>query len=34
VSGPSALAVETARTAGLQLVGFARDNRLNFYTHD
>ena len=32
VSGPSALAVETARTAGLQLAGFARGDRLNLYT--
>ena len=34
VSGPSALAVETARTAGLQLAGFARGDRLNLYTDD
>ncbi len=34
VSGPSALAVETARTAGLQLAGFARGERLNLYTGD
>ena len=34
VSGPSALAVETARTAGLQLAGFARGDRLNLYTGD
>ena len=32
VSGPSALAVETARAAGLQLAGFARGSRLNLYT--
>jgi FdhD protein len=34
VSGPSALAVETARTANLQLAGFARGGRLNLYTGD
>lgn len=31
VSAPSALAVDTARTAGLQLAGFARDDQLNLY---
>jgi len=34
VSGPSALAVDTARVAGLQLAGFARGDRINVYTGD
>ena len=32
VSGPSALAVDTAKAAGLQLGGFARGNRINLYS--
>ncbi len=32
VSGPTALAVETARRAGLTLAGFVRGNRLKLYT--
>ncbi len=34
VSAPSALAVATARQAGLTVVGFARANQANFYSPD
>jgi FdhD protein len=34
VSGPSALAVRTARAAGMVLIGFARSERMNVYAPD
>jgi len=34
VSAPSALAVQTARRAGLALAGFVRDDQMNLYAPD
>ncbi|MNJ01785.1 formate dehydrogenase accessory protein [compost metagenome] len=33
VSAPTALAIDLARSAGLCLVGFAREGGFNVYTH-
>lgn len=33
VSAPTALAIDLARSAGLCLVGFARERGFNVYTH-
>ena len=33
VSAPTTLAIELAREAGITLVGFARGENLNIYTH-
>ena len=33
VSGPTSLAIDLAKSAGIVLIGFAREGRMNVYTH-